>query len=129
MMLPSARITRYVDVGIANVRSGPSTRHRVVTQMRRGQRVRGTRLSNGWIRMSGGKYISGSVISGSGASSTGSARSTGNTVTRSVDVGIANVRSGPSTRHRVVTQMRRGTRVKGTLTSNGWVRISSGRYI
>ena len=129
MMLPSTRVTRYVDVGIANVRSGPSTRYRVMTQMRRGQRVSGTRLSNGWVKMSGGRYISGTVVSGSSRSTSSSTRSSGSAITRYVTAGAGNVRSGSGLNHRVVGTLSRGSRVTGTLTSNGWVRIGSGRYM
>ncbi|WP_324098156.1 NlpC/P60 family protein [Ornithinimicrobium sp.] len=132
MLLPSTRVTRYVAVGIANVRSGPSTGYRVVSQMRRGQRVSGTRLSNGWIRMSGGRYISGSILSGSHrtpTSTSGTSTRSSGTVTRYVTASLGNVRSGPGTRHGVVSTLSRGSRVSGTATSNGWIRMSGGRYI
>jgi cell wall-associated NlpC family hydrolase len=130
LLLPTVRVTRYVDVGVANVRSGPSTGYRVVTQMRRGQRVSGTRLSNGWIRMSGGRYISGTVVSGSSTSrSTTSSTTSRGGVTRYVTASLGNVRSGSGLNHRVVGTLSRGTRVTGSVTSNGWLRLSSGRYV
>ncbi len=110
---------------MANVRSGPSTGYRVTGQMRRGATVSGTKSSNGWIKMSNGSYISGSLISGSTSSSSSSSR----TLTRYVNVSSGNVRSGASTSHRVVKSLSRGTKVTGTVRSNGWIRIRSGQYI
>ncbi|MGD8200421.1 NlpC/P60 family protein [Ornithinimicrobium sp. W1679] len=51
------------------------------------------------------------------------------TVARWVSVPVANVRSGPSLSNGVVTTKTLGTAVSGTLTSNGWLRISSTQYM
>lgn len=110
---------------MANVRSGPGTGYRVTGQMRRGATVSGATSSNGWIKMSNGSYISGSLVSRSTSSSSSSSR----TVTRYVNVSSGNVRSGGSTSSRVVKSLSRGTKVTGTVRSNGWIRIRSGQYI
>ncbi|WP_431473466.1 hypothetical protein [Ornithinimicrobium sp. W1665] len=51
------------------------------------------------------------------------------TVARWVSVPVANVRSGPSLSNGVVTTKTLGNAVSGTLTSNGWLRISSTQYM
>lgn len=59
----SSKVTRYVktrsaNVRSANVRSGKSTRYRVVKSLRRGTKVTGTRMGNGWIKISSRQYVS-----------------------------------------------------------------------
>ncbi|MGB5953321.1 MAG: SH3 domain-containing protein [Ornithinimicrobium sp.] len=127
--LPTAptEVTRYVDVSMANVRSGPSTDYRVVRQLRRNTRVTGTKTSNGWIKIKSGQYISESILSTRSSSTSSSSRS--NTVTRYVNVSSGNVRSGSSTSYRVVKSLPRNTKLTGTKTSNGWIKIKSGQYI
>lgn len=50
-------------------------------------------------------------------------------MTRYVTASSGNVRSGAGSSYQVVDSLRRDTKVTGTLTSNGWLRIASGRYI
>ncbi|MBW8172546.1 transglycosylase family protein [Ornithinimicrobium sp. Arc0846-15] len=67
--------------------------------------------------------------SGSSGGSSSSGSSSSSTVTRYVSANVAaNVRSGPSTGYRVVDTIARGEKVTGTL-QNGWLKLSSGRYI
>ncbi len=54
----SSKVTRYVKTSRANVRSGTSTRYKKVKSLRRGTKVTGTKMSNGWIRISSRQYIS-----------------------------------------------------------------------
>ncbi|MBW8172197.1 hypothetical protein K0651_03930, partial [Ornithinimicrobium sp. Arc0846-15] len=121
-------VTRYVDVNMANVRSGPSMSNSVVGSVSRGTKVTGT-IVNGWLKTSNGRYIGLSVLrSGSGSSSSGSSSSS-STVTRYVTAGAGNVRSGAGLGYRVVGTLSRDTKVTGTMTSNGWLKMSNGRYI
>ncbi|MCK0112701.1 SH3 domain-containing protein, partial [Ornithinimicrobium sp. F0845] len=87
--------------------------------------VTGT-LTNGWLKIAGGQYISSVVLSSTpvdGGENPGD-------VTRYVSANYAaNVRSGPSTGYGVVDTVPRGTKVTGTLTSSGWLKIGSNRYI
>ncbi|MGB5934567.1 MAG: SH3 domain-containing protein [Ornithinimicrobium sp.] len=122
-------MTRYVNVSSGNVRSGPALSNRVVKQLSRGTKVTGTKTGNGWIRIRSGQYIGESILSTRSSSGSGAGSSSSNTVTRYVNVSSGNVRSGSSTSYRVVKQLSRGTKVTGTKTSNGWIRIGSGQYI
>jgi len=130
-------VTRYVSARkTANVRSGPGTRYRLVGTLDRGDRLRG-RLSNGWLRVSSGRYVSSYMLSSSPVqrastskrTTTPKSRSSSRKVTRYISArSSASVRTGPSSRYRVVGSQRRGTRVSGTLR-NGWLRTSSYRWI
>jgi cell wall-associated NlpC family hydrolase len=51
------------------------------------------------------------------------------TVTRVVSVPVANVRSGPSTAYRVVGTKTSGTTVRGVISTNGWLKISSSQFM
>lgn len=133
----SQAVTQYLTATVGNVRSGPGLNHSVVTTMTRGTAVSGTWTSNGWLSIGGGRYISGTILSASdptGGSSSGSGGGTSaaapaQTVTRWVSVPVANVRSGPSTSYSVAGTKTQGTRVSGTLQSNGWLKISGSQYM
>lgn len=123
-----SEVTRYVDVAVANVRSGPGTNHRVVSTLRSGARVEGTKVGN-WIRISDGRFISETVLrSGGGGDDAPQPPPTTQPTRGYVEVARANVRSGPGLNHGVVGTLSRGTEVKGSL-SNGWVKMSDGRFI
>ncbi|MGC1207966.1 MAG: transglycosylase family protein, partial [Ornithinimicrobium sp.] len=96
-------VTRYVSANTsANVRSGPGLNYRVVGSQDRGDKVTGT-VSNGWLRLSSGKYISSVVLSTSAiGGSGGSGGSSSTSVTRYVSANTsANVRSGPGLNYQV----------------------------
>ncbi len=125
--------TQYVDVGVANVRKGPGVSYQVTGTLTRGTRVTGT-VTRGWLKMADGRYIGTSILTstapGGSVNPGSSGRSeVGPTVTRYVTATAGNVRSGPGLNHRVTGTLRRDTKVTGTLTSNGWVKMSGGRYI
>ena len=119
-------VTRYVSASnAANVRSGPGTGYSIVGAKPRGAQVSGT-LTNGWLKIAEGQFISGTVLSSSpvdGGEAPGD-------VTRYVSASIAaNVRSGPSNGYGVVDTVPRGTKVTGSLNANGWLKIGANRYI
>ena len=119
-------VTRYVSASTAaNVRSGPGTGYSIVGSKARGAQVSGT-LSNGWLKIAGGQYISSVVLSTNpvdGGENPGE-------VTRYVSASsAAYVRSGPSGGYGVVDTVSRGTKVTGTLSSNGWLKIGANRFI
>lgn len=102
-----------------NVRSGASTDHSIVGSYAEGTEVTGSWTDNGWLSIGDGRYISGSVLTDGGSSET----TTKHTRT------AVNVRSGASTDHSIVGSYAQGTEVTGTMTSNGWLNLGSGRYI
>ena len=121
-------VTRYVSASnAANIRSGPGTSYSVVDGAARGTKVTGT-MSNGWLKIATNRYISGTVLSSSPVD--GGAAPAPGEVTRYVSASnAANVRSGPGNGYSVVGTESRGTKVTGTLTSNGWLNMGSSRYI
>ncbi|WP_281965781.1 C40 family peptidase, partial [Serinicoccus marinus] len=101
---------------------------------RKGTKVTGTWTSNGWLNIGGGKYIARSILTGTNPGGGGGGGGeqpdpAPNEVTRWVSAASANVRSGPSTSYSVVGSMSRGTEVTGTLTSNGWLKMSGSQYM
>ncbi|MFK5634448.1 MULTISPECIES: NlpC/P60 family protein [unclassified Ornithinimicrobium] len=118
-------VTRWVSVP-ANVRSGPSTSYRVVGSRTTGDRVSGVLTSNGWLKISDTQFMAPSVLTSTdpGGGETGTT-----SVTRWVSVPVANVRSGPSTSYSISGTRTQGQEVAGTLTSNGWLRISSSQFM
>ncbi|OLT18389.1 hypothetical protein BJF80_15420 [Serinicoccus sp. CUA-874] len=127
------RVTQWMEASVGNVRSGPGLGNPVVTTMRKGTKVMGTWTSNGWLNIGGGKYIAGSILTGTNPGGGGGGGEqpdpAPNEVTRWVSAASANVRSGPSTSYSVVGSMSRGTEVTGTLTSNGWLKMSGSQYM
>jgi len=119
-------VTRYVSgSNSANVRSGPGLGYSVVDSKPRGAQVTGT-LSGGWLKIGDGRYMSSAILS----SSPVDGGETPGEVTRYVSARYAaNVRSGPSNGYGVVDTVPRGTQVTGTLTSSGWLKIGTNRYI
>ena len=121
----SSSVTMYMAAAIGNVRSGPGLGYPVVTTMRQGAEVRGT-WTNGWLNLGNGRFVSGTILTSQGPADDEPESST--QVTRWVTVS-ANVRSGPSTSYSIVGSRSAGAEVRGTLTSNGWLRISSSEFM
>lgn len=120
--------TRYVAVPLANVRSAPSMNASVVGSERLGARVSGP-VSNGWLKMADGRYIGLSVTSATPPGGGGEEPPGDGRVHRTVNVSVANVRSGPSLDAPVVGQKSRGDQVSGGWTGTGWLILNGGQYI
>ncbi|MGL5312829.1 MAG: SH3 domain-containing protein [Peptostreptococcaceae bacterium] len=149
--------TGIVTASKLNVRSGPSTRNKVVGSLRRNNSVTITSSSNGWhkINLNGKEaYVSSqyiktdnSVVNNEPSSvvsdtSTNTASDTNFTVSETSFTGVIttsklNVRSGPSTKYGVIGSLRRNNSVNVTGSSNGWYRVNvngregyiSGQYV
>ncbi|QDO86934.1 hypothetical protein FNH13_00245 [Ornithinimicrobium ciconiae] len=121
--------TRYVSASTAaNVRAGAGTSYSVVGSKARGTKLTGSLTSNGWLKIGSSQYISGTVLSTSPPGGGGGGGETD--VTRYVSASTAaNVRAGASTSHAVVGSESRGTKLTGSLTSNGWLKMGSSEYI
>jgi peptidoglycan DL-endopeptidase CwlO len=120
-------VTMYMAADIGNVRSGPGLTHAVVGTMTKGARVTGTWTSNGWLKVASDRYVSGTILTSSTTST--STPQTSETVSRWVSVPSANVRRGPSTSYAVVGTKAAGVEVRGTIVSNGWLKISDTQYM
>jgi cell wall-associated NlpC family hydrolase len=122
---PTTTVTRWVTVG-SNVRSGPGTSYSVVGGLSAGTRVTGTYTSNNWLDLGNGRFVAGSLLTATDPG--GSTPAPPSETVRWVTVG-SNVRSGPGTSYPVVGGLSAGTRVTGTLTSNGWFDMGNNRFV
>ncbi|GAA1173874.1 hypothetical protein GCM10009584_13790 [Ornithinimicrobium humiphilum] len=122
-------VTRWVSVPVANVRSGPGTNYSVVGTKTQGTALKGTLTTGGWLKVSANQYLAPSVVSATNPAPSAGSGSTGQTVTMYLSVKVGNVRSGPGLEHRVVGTMLSGTAVTGTMTSNGWLKVGTDRYL
>lgn len=113
--------TIEVTASRLNVRSGPSTRNRIILTARRGNRFTVLQRSGSWKRVrlsSGSGWLYHPYTRVVRASAPAQAR------TEACIVAYVNVRTGPSTRYRVLGRLTRGQRVRVTGTSGSWKRIT-----
>lgn len=108
--------TMVTTTGV-NVRSGPGTSYGVVGGYAKGTTLTGTLTSYGWLKVANNRYVHDSNLKDVGSSE----------VTRYTRTAV-NIRSGPSTNNSIVGSYAKGTKLTGT-TSNGWLKVSSNRYV
>lgn len=124
---PASQVTMWVNASAGvNVRTGPATSYPVVGAHPYGARLTGTLSNNGWLKTADNRFVAAANLTTSDPRDGGRINQT---VTRWVSVPVANIRSGPSTNHSIVGTATQGQRVEGTLESNGWLRVSSSRFL
>ena len=113
-----------------NVRTGPSTRYRIVNGLRNGTNVKiSGRRSGQWVQLANGYWIHGDYLSFNSVSGGGTGGGSPSTATVKSLSGV-NVRTGPSTRYRIVNGLRNGTNVKISGRRSGqWVQLANGYWI
>lgn len=117
--------TNYsVTATTLNVRSGPGTKYKVVSTLKKGATVCVTSVSNGWAKFGTGKYCSASYLQKQSSTSASTSSCTNKCATTSV-----NMRAGPSTSNKIVKTISTGTKVCVVSTSNGWSKLNNGNYI
>ncbi len=118
-----------ISAGALNVRSGPSTRYRLVGRLTQGQRVAVLGSSGAWYRITfgdGEAWVHGDYV-GNGGTSTPppqprpQPQPTG--VVHTVTASALNMRTGPSTSNAVIRRLMRGNQVSVTRTSGGWSEV------
>ncbi|MGG4471242.1 SH3 domain-containing protein [Paenibacillus alvei] len=119
---PSAKaassVTYTVTADTLNVRSGSSTKHKVIGSVKKGSKLSVQKKeSNGWYKITfKGKtgYVSGTYVKAASASTT----------TYTVTADTLNVRSGSSTNYKVIGSVKKGTKLTvQKKESNGWYKI------
>lgn len=119
---PSAKaassVTYTVTADTLNVRSGSSTKHKVIGSVKKGSKLSVQKKeSNGWYKITfKGKtgYVSGTYVKAASASTT----------TYTVTADTLNVRSGSSTKYKVIGSVKKGTKLTvQKKESNGWYKI------
>lgn len=116
--------TKYVTASILNVRSGPSTNYKVITTVKKNQAVKVTQTKGYWDKVTVGsktgwasnKYL---IIKKTTTAVTASK-------TKYITADVLNVRSGPSTKYKVVTTGKRNQAVKVTQTKGSWDKVIIG---
>ncbi len=84
----------------------------------RGTKVSGSLTSTGWLKVGTSRYMAPTVLS-----------TTAPTVTRYVTVKSANVRQSPASTATVVGVKSYATKLSGTKTSTGWLKIGDSRFV
>lgn len=117
--------TKYVTASALNIRSGPGTGYKVITTVKKNQAVQVTQTKGTWDKVIVGKktgwasnkYL---TIKKPAAKTTAAAK------TMYVTASALNVRSGPGTKYKVVTVIKKGQSVKVTQTKNSWDKVAAG---
>lgn len=129
--------TGVVNADSLNVRSGPSTNHKMVgTPLKKGAKVTIFQQTDGWYNIGEGRWISGKYTTFTpgkkesqpegGTGTDGGKGTSYGTVT----TGSLNVRSGPATTFNTVGQpLKEGAKVTIYEEKNGWFRIGEGRWV
>lgn len=125
MPMAPTTVTRYVTSSLANVRSGAGTSYSVVDSVAKDTKLTGTLTSSGWLKIGTDRYVGPAVLTATAPGDGGGSTS----VVRYVSTSSANVRSGPSTSYGVVGSYARGKKVTGTIASNGWLKLGTGRFM
>lgn len=121
----------YVTAVTLNVRSGRSTNHKVVTQLKKGDKVEKLYLANGWwsiavplsVDKRGYAFVSAAYIANIAPNQP---KYQDGVVTP--DRGL-NVRKGPGTRYGVVKALRKGEAVTIYEEKSGWYRIGTNQWV
>lgn len=110
--------------GNVNVRKGPGTNFGKLGQLKKGDILPYTALANGWYEVEykdGTAYVSAQYMRTT--TSGGSTGGTSTTGTQMEALANVNVRSGPSTKHSKLGQLKKGQTVAKTGVSSNWVMI------
>lgn len=119
--------TKYVTASTLNVRSGPSTKYKVITAVKRNQSVRVIQVKGSWNKVTVGKktgWVSGTYLTAKKPKTT----TTKSTIkTMYVTASTLNVRTGPSTKYKVVIAVKKNQSVKVTQSKGSWSRVTIGK--
>ncbi|WP_462419064.1 transglycosylase family protein [Kytococcus sp. Marseille-QA3725] len=116
---PEPQPVEWTITDRVNYRVGPGTNHEAVGKLHPGTKVEGTKLDNGWVKTTEGKYFWHSF----GTTDSEAPTTESFTIERSV-----NVRSGAGLSHDIVGRYAVGTTVEGTQLPNGWVKTDRGYF-
>ena len=132
LALATAACTKYkVTASSLNVRSGAGTKYKVVGSKKNGAVVCVSTTSNGWSKISEGwvssTYLKKVSTSSSTQKPTNNNSSTSGT-TQYVTASSLNLRKGPGTNYGTSGSYSRCQKVTVVSTSNGWAKLSNGKY-
>nr|WP_317331486.1 SH3 domain-containing protein [uncultured Romboutsia sp.] len=114
-----------VTASSLNVRSGPSTSYRIVTTVKKNEKVNILQSSNGWykIETASGKqgWASSSYISISNSNINNNTNTSSNMAT--VNTNGLNFRNGAGTSYSIIKVLNKGEKVELISESNGWSKV------
>lgn len=109
---------KQVSVSALNMRTGPSTKYKIITTLSRNEEVEVISIENGWAKVKYNSkigYVSNSYLKDKTDTTT--------VDTKYVNTGSLNVRSGPSTSYRILGVYKYGQEVKVVSVNNNWAKI------
>jgi uncharacterized protein YgiM (DUF1202 family)/uncharacterized protein YcbK (DUF882 family)/GH24 family phage-related lysozyme (muramidase) len=119
-----------------NVRTGPGSNFRAVSQKDAGAQVQVFETKNGWLRIAAGQWIKAEFVRQSATSSNSNAPAPGGDSSAppanrpgTITGDNVNIRSGPGTNNRAIGQLDKGATVTVLESRNGWVRIGDNRWV
>ena len=125
-----SKTTYTVTASTLNVRSGNSTKYKVIGSVKKNTKLTVQKKeSNGWYKITYKEktgYVSGSHVKASTtASSSSTISSNTNKSNYTVTASTLNVRSGSSTKHKVIGSVKKNTKLTvQKKESNGWYKIT-----
>ncbi|MBS4220503.1 SH3 domain-containing protein [Bacillus sp. FJAT-49711] len=123
----AASQTKYVTASALNVRTGPSTKNKVITIIKKNHAVKVTQTSGSWDKVKVGSktgWVSNKYLTTKKPTTTTKKKTTSKTMY--VTASVLNVRSGPSTNYKVVTTIKKGQSVIVNQTKGSWGKIKVG---
>lgn len=131
LTVEAASITTYtVTASTLNVRSGKSTKNKIIGSVKKGTKLSVQKKeSNGWYKIKYKNktgYVSGSYVKKTTSSSSSTSKaSTSSKTTYKVTASTLNVRSGKSTKNKVIGSVKKNTKLTvQKKESNGWYKIT-----
>ena len=108
-----------------NVRSGASTKYKTIDKIKKGNVVKVLSSKNGWykVQLSNNKtgWSSQKYLSATNTTTTNTTSTTTNT--NAVATATVNVRSGASTKYKVIDKLSKGEKVRVLSTSGSWYKV------
>jgi len=131
LTVEAASTTTYtVTASTLNVRSGKSTKNKVIGTVKKGTKLSVQKKeSNGWYKIKFKNktgYVSGTYVKKTTSTSNSTSKaSTSSTTTYTVTASTLNVRSGKSTKNKVIGSVKKNTKLTvQKKESNGWYKIT-----
>lgn len=112
--------TKYVTASALNVRTGPGTKYKVITTIKKNQSVKVTQTKGSWDKITVGSktgWVSNTYLT---------TKKPALSKTMYVTASTLNVRTGPSTTYKVVTVVKKNQSVKVTQTKGSWDKVAVG---
>jgi len=122
--------TKYVTASSLNVRAGASTKYKSVTTIKKNQAVKVTQSKGSWDRITVGSktgWASNQYLTTKKPTVTTTAKATSKTMY--VTASTLNLRSGPSTKNKVVAVVKKNQSVIVTQNKSSWDKITIGSKI